>query len=1036
MKKNKLYTVNKWNMLAFMPEERNLFWPGGSLDQGTFFQHQGGGTYGNMETPQTSVAPIVQPARAAQRRAGSSTIGAQPDSMSVKANPDTPAASVPEMKMPEGNGGKQTFTLKPSTLQTIGMVAQGLGSINTGERRGMWDTLDPVHHLAGGRESGAGNAMGDAGVAVTQAGMQSGNPYLMAAGAGLKVIGGLTNAAFGIKTDQEKLNSVRGSIDSYKNFRSDAASFDDIGSLQGFENADGIYKGGWFSGGRARRKNEELKQQLASARGFAERSLDNNIFNIKDDQMNEAMRNFAAFGGPLNSFGTGALGIMQNDKYLDAINNRSNAIAGKQQVQTLQMPKMFAGGGGLESAFLDSFASDPIGAAVRYNQGLDALAAEQEAAEAQAAKEAEYEDMRRRIASLETQNQGLQALMSVQPSGYGLDAVLPEPSPSVSSPSKATLTETGQSDNWAYIEQQLRNSGKFNDIQIEGIKYNLQRESGIGRYDGGDNGTARGIAQWRGDRIPKDMSLEGQTRHLIETLGNYDGNQHWIGRANYEGFLNARTPEEAHYYIAKGYERPDARITDRLRRESDMSLKRINAFGGELGTNGTDFSNGLIQINEGGTHSENPLDGVPMGLDPEGIPNLVEEGETVYNDYVFSNRIQVPKEMYRDLGLGTVGKKRISFADASKKLAKESEQRPNDPISIKGLQASLGRLAEVQEAERMRQQMKDYVGLQEYACGGRMKNLFAGGSQKRTNKSSNHPYGSLLDKIAFDSDRAAEEVQRQRQVGEQPAITEAARQEIAMDGYKPETTQEAVDGITRQYSGLEPQNYDFDPYPTWMRYAPAYGAGLFALTDTLGLTNKPDYTYADKLEAAANQAGYAPNIGYNPIGNYLRFQPMDIWYEQNRLNANARATDRALVNNSAPVGTKMAGLLANGYNNQIANGNLYRQALEYNDAKRERVADFNRKTNMFNSQMGLEADMANARYRQAASQMGLSGLAQAAALRDSIDQRVGAARSANIKNLLDSLGNIGRENFALNQINSDRSRRYGVDKKGVSKYKR
>jgi hypothetical protein len=61
-------------------------------------------------------------------------------------------------------------------------------------------------------------------------------------------------------------------------------------------------------------------------------------------------------------------------------------------------------------------------------------------------------------------------------------------------------------------------------------------------------------------------------------------------------------------------------------------------------------------------------------------------------------------------------------------------------------------------------------------------------------------------------------------------------------------------------------------------------------------------------------------------------------------------------------------------------------------------------------------------------------LAQAAALRDAIDQRTSAARSANLSGLLTSLGNIGRENFAMNQINWDRSRRYKGDLSGRSYY--
>jgi len=32
-----------------------------------------------------------------------------------------------------------------------------------------------------------------------------------------------------------------------------------------------------------------------------------------------------------------------------------------------------------------------------------------------------------------------------------------------------------------------------------------------------------------------------------------------------------------------------------------------------------------------------------MGVDSEGTPNLVEEDEVVYNDYVFSDRLTVPK---------------------------------------------------------------------------------------------------------------------------------------------------------------------------------------------------------------------------------------------------------------------------------------------------------------------------------------------------------------------------------------------------------
>ena len=84
-------------------------------------------------------------------------------------------------------------------------------------------------------------------------------------------------------------------------------------------------------------------------------------------------------------------------------------------------------------------------------------------------------------------------------------------------------------------------------------------------------------------------------------------------------------------------------------RDGNYSMK---AFGGELGTNGTDWRNGLLYVDEGDSHERNPLGGVPMGLDENGVPNLVEEGETVFNDYVFSNRLKVPSSMSGELGLG------------------------------------------------------------------------------------------------------------------------------------------------------------------------------------------------------------------------------------------------------------------------------------------------------------------------------------------------------------------------------------------------
>lgn len=88
-----------------------------------------------------------------------------------------------------------------------------------------------------------------------------------------------------------------------------------------------------------------------------------------------------------------------------------------------------------------------------------------------------------------------------------------------------------------------------------------------------------------------------------------------------------------------------------------------HAFGGDLMTHGANFDTGVTLVGNGNTHENNPYEGVPMGVDPEGTPNLVEEGEVIFNDYVFSNRLKVPKAVRNKYKLR--GNKSLTFADAA-----------------------------------------------------------------------------------------------------------------------------------------------------------------------------------------------------------------------------------------------------------------------------------------------------------------------------------------------------------------------------------
>lgn len=127
------------------------------------------------------------------------------------------------------------------------------------------------------------------------------------------------------------------------------------------------------------------------------------------------------------------------------------------------------------------------------------------------------------------------------------------------------------------------------------------------------------------------------------------------------------------------------------------------ALGGETRTHGSDFTNGLTFINEGGSHEENPNEGVQVGVDEEGTPNLVEEGESIWNnDYVFSKRLKVPTEISTKYKLGGD----MSFADAVEKLTRESRVRPNDPISNATNNIILAELRDSQEQIRGRIQQE------------------------------------------------------------------------------------------------------------------------------------------------------------------------------------------------------------------------------------------------------------------------------------------------------------------------------------------
>ena len=388
---------------------------------------------------------------------------------------------------------------------TIGGMASMLENIPTGERRGIFDTLDPLHHLAGGRESKVGNAVGDAGVGIFKMGAQSGNGALMLAGGIAKGIGSLINAGWGIKENKANIaaidantsaaRSAGAQLGSATNNNQILAASGNMVSGLGFKARD-LYKDGWFTNKGTRKGNAKINTNN-SALAFQTHGLATGIDNVDYYNDSDTMRNFGAFGGP---------------------------------------------------------------------------------------------------------------------------------------------------------------------------------------FDIVDPATAIGYSIYT-DRYLKDKAKEKGTNILSGIPNN------------------------------------------------------IYNIGGVVQTKGANFTDNLMHINAGAMHEQNPNGGVQLGVDSQGIPNLVEEDEVVFNDYVFSNRLKVPKgkignygkrNMYAEGGKlekENKGNKEpqvdysakllkkvegMTFADAAKKIEKitGADERPNDPIAQRGMEAMLAVLAQVQEKEREKERLE------------------------------------------------------------------------------------------------------------------------------------------------------------------------------------------------------------------------------------------------------------------------------------------------------------------------------------------
>lgn len=1039
-KKNKLYTANKWNQSLFAD---NVFAGGGGID----ITGIGGSILGNPT------------------KIDLGKIGA--------------------MKTPSQGLGLGIKNIAKSGISAVGGAVGTIGN----------------NLISGGLSSGAGNAIGSIGGTVGGA-LSAVNPVvggIVSAASG--IVGGLTNRAFGSKLNQEKISEVNNSNKALNTLFVDNSSADSILNQWGsqdfgkdFSKSD-IGKDGWFSN-KAKKKYRELQKQQDIARNRALTSYDNAIDTADTQADLNTLANFAAFGGPLGglpSLGTGAIDYGFMSDYLVAKNKSAEA---KNKIST----NVF---GNLPVTPLSTFAL-----------------------------------------------------------GGGI-----------------------------HIKKSHR-----------GLFTKEAKEHGMG--------------------------VQEFASHVLANKDKYSPEV--VKRANF------------------------ARNATKF------------ALGGDMQTNGSDFSDGLLHIDAGGSHESSPYNGVQLGIDAQGKPNLVEEGETIFDDYVFSKRIKADAQTKKKFHVGKNAD--ISYADLSKKLEKESAERPNDAISQAGLEKQMHDLADEQERQKSEMQSKkaqevfaslppeqqraimQQVAMEEQqaqqqqmeqptdevpqqaeqqsvdeqmmqqpveqpvaeepqmnACGGKINKYDKGGDMKKKiynalglytdsdfdkwaydkkvdritdwenilkNKqfmnalsgvnptlydaiSRGYDFGTYVpkanNKLTFDfthggwgredydawngsTDAAWKEAVKKglvkkgmnsEEIGKALSQTDAYKrgsdwlkadegnrlnylQQILNSQDAPQAARDYAakyvdangwlkdakrdyqtifedpngtgvrnthpgtywktpneilrvkqtgnyvvndDGSIEEIYGNVPKDWTSAGNYSWqddksdytynyykkpvvstdgtdnngsnqeemtpkhknekLRYAGLFGPLVGLGMQAMGI-GKPDYS---RMDAAVEVASGSPALAsYKPIGNYLTYNPMDIWYEQNRMDANSRATDRAILNNASPIGTKMAGLLANGYNSQIADGDLYRKALEYNDAKKQKVAEFNRGTDMYNADAFTKTSATNAeitnRQRQFRAQMQMDAARQRMAADAAWNQGI----YGNVSGLFKGISDLGRENAQHNMI--------------------
>lgn len=388
------------------------------------------------------------------------------------------------------------------------------------------------------------------------------------------------------------------------------------------------------------------------------------------------------------------------------------------------------------------------------------------------------------------------------------------------------------------------------------------------------------------------------------------------------------------------------------------------AEGGSINTpQFPEFPSEVTEFNTGGSHEENPYDGIPQGIAPDGLPNLVEEGEVKYDNYIFSDRLMLnknDKKKYKFL-------KGKTYADAAKAIKKELgiDERPNDLIAKTDLEEHLNILSMLQEEERAKRGLRGENRMM-YAKGG---HLFPGDADNST------PY-----------------------YGEAWYLDEGTYRETSPEVF-----------TSGKIDPQQPKKGKFS-FSSLLQAAPAIGSAIGTITS---IFDKPTYEHTKRLTKPEKPV---TPITYTPTHQDIRLPRLDKNFYMNKADAQAAATRRAVREQTAsnPYASTLHLLVTDAQGN-ATRGDIRRQGEEMDINRILQEAQFNSTGKRADAEGKLKAASSNAALQDKALTRQAEKDIYAARLNMAEDQAYDAAISANTTSLFENLGAIGKEKkeFAL-----------------------